>query len=131
MGRMSKTIVVFELMAFGVVIAMLWLNEILDCPHLLFGAPATPTNWVESIFETALVLVLCVAVTGLSWMSLKRIKYLEGFLPICAACKRVRAGTKWVPLEHYVRDHSEADFTHGMCPECIEKHYGDAVVNDR
>jgi hypothetical protein len=54
------------------------------------------------------------------------IKILRGLLPICAACKRIRSpGDQWQSLESYIRDHSEATFTHTICPICVEKYYGD------
>jgi len=52
-------------------------------------------------------------------------KRLEGILPICAHCKKIRDGDEqWVRLEDYVTGHSAAKFTHGMCPDCIVKHLG-------
>jgi len=48
----------------------------------------------------------------------------RGLLPICASCKRVRDDKGyWNQLEAYVRDHSEAEFSHGICPDCAEKLY--------
>lgn len=58
--------------------------------------------------------------------SLDEIKVLRGMLPICASCKKIRDdGGYWQNLENYIRDHSEADFTHSICPECVEKLYPD------
>jgi two-component system, OmpR family, response regulator VanR len=52
------------------------------------------------------------------------IKTLKGFIPICAMCKKVRDDQGyWQQIELYIRDHSEADFSHGYCPECMEKLY--------
>lgn len=49
------------------------------------------------------------------------IKTLGGLLPICARCKKIREdGDSWVSVEKYISDHSEADFTHGVCPECAK-----------
>jgi hypothetical protein len=55
---------------------------------------------------------------------LEELKILRGLLPICASCKKIRddAGS-WTPLETYIRDRSEADFSHGLCPECSKKLY--------
>jgi ligand-binding sensor domain-containing protein len=51
--------------------------------------------------------------------ALAEIKTLSGLLPICAWCKKIRADDgRWSQMEVYVRDHSEADFTHGICPDC-------------
>lgn len=56
--------------------------------------------------------------------ALSNIKTLKGLLPICASCKRIRDDKGyWNQLEMYIRDHSSADFTHGICPECTEKLY--------
>ena len=54
--------------------------------------------------------------------ALARVKLLTGLLPICAGCKKIRDehGT-WRQVEIYIRDHSEANFSHGMCPDCLEK----------
>jgi hypothetical protein len=48
-----------------------------------------------------------------------RLKVLQGLIPICAWCKRIRDGEgHWHQLERYLRTHSEADFTHSLCPNC-------------
>jgi hypothetical protein len=52
-----------------------------------------------------------------------RIRRLEGILPICAACKRIRDGGRWRPVESYVAANSEATFSHGICPECALRLY--------
>jgi PAS domain S-box-containing protein len=56
--------------------------------------------------------------------SLAHVKRLSGLLPICASCKRIRDdGGYWQQVEAYVSSHSEAEFTHGLCPECADKLY--------
>lgn len=57
--------------------------------------------------------------------SLSEIKTLRGIIPICSFCKKIRDDKGfWDQVEVYVREHTEADFSHGICPECAEKHYG-------
>jgi len=54
------------------------------------------------------------------------VKTLQGFLPICAACKNIRNDQGyWEQIEKYISDRSEAQFSHGICPDCIEKLYPD------
>jgi len=54
----------------------------------------------------------------------QEVKSLSGLLPICASCKKIRDDEGyWKKLESYIKDHSEADFTHSICPECAEKLY--------
>ena len=51
----------------------------------------------------------------------KQTKVLQGFLPICAQCKSIREEDgSWSTLEVYIDDHSEARFSHGICPICAE-----------
>jgi hypothetical protein len=55
-----------------------------------------------------------------------RIQVLSGLLPICAACKKIRnEADEWEQLETYIHDHSEAEFTHSLCDECIARLYPD------
>ena len=51
--------------------------------------------------------------------ALAQVKQLSGLLPICASCKKIRDESgEWNPVENYISSHSEANFTHGVCPEC-------------
>jgi len=53
-----------------------------------------------------------------------RVKQLSGLLPICASCKKIRDDQGyWTQIEAYIRDRSEAEFSHGICPECAKKLY--------
>jgi hypothetical protein len=60
--------------------------------------------------------------------ALGRVKSLSGLLPICASCRKIRdeAGA-WHNLEAYIRNHTEADFSHGICPDCRRILYPDAT----
>lgn len=54
--------------------------------------------------------------------ALEKVKVLSGIIPICAWCKKIRNDSGyWDQLENYISAHSDADFTHGVCPECFEK----------
>ena len=58
--------------------------------------------------------------------ALANIKTLRGLLPICSVCKSIRDDKGyWNRLESYVRDHSSAEFSHGVCPGCLRLHYPD------
>ncbi len=57
-------------------------------------------------------------------ISEEHVKVLQGMLPICAACKKIRSDEGyWEQIEDYLRDHSEADFTHSICPVCAKELY--------
>ncbi len=56
--------------------------------------------------------------------ALANVKLLGGMLPICSSCKKIRNDKGyWEQIEAYIRDHSEAEFTHSICPECVKKLY--------
>ena len=56
--------------------------------------------------------------------ALDHVKVLRGILPICARCKKIRDDTGyWRQVEHYVSEHSGAEFTHSICPECVQVLY--------
>jgi hypothetical protein len=56
--------------------------------------------------------------------AVNNIKTLSGMLPICASCKKIRDDKGyWTQIEAYVSEHSEAEFSHGICPDCAKKLY--------
>jgi hypothetical protein len=56
--------------------------------------------------------------------ALAKVKTLSGFLPICSSCKKIRNDTGyWNQIEAYIGDHSETEFSHSICPECIKELY--------
>ncbi len=60
--------------------------------------------------------------------AITEIKTLKGLIPICANCKKIRDDKGyWNILESYIQKHSDASFSHGMCPECSDKLYGEEV----
>jgi hypothetical protein len=62
--------------------------------------------------------------------ALVRVKTLSGLLPICANCKKIRDDQGyWHQVEVYIHEHSEADFSHGICPECGMKLYPQLYEN--
>jgi hypothetical protein len=58
--------------------------------------------------------------------ALTEVRTLRGLLPICANCKRIRTEVGgWEQVESYVREHTHAEFSHAICPECVTKLYGE------
>ncbi len=63
--------------------------------------------------------------------ALQKIKQLSGLLPICSHCKKIRDdGGYWNQIETYIDRHSEAEFSHGICPECMKTHYPEYVDDE-
>lgn len=61
----------------------------------------------------------------------REVRVLKGLLPICSFCKSIRDSEgAWHSLEGYVSSRSEAMFSHGLCPDCLEEYYGDVFRED-
>jgi len=93
--------------------------------HELFGL------FISHLFLWAATL-LAIFVTGAKLqrrinerdLAREEAKTLSGLLPICSHCKKIRDDEgEWQVLEEYISHHSEADFSHGLCPECLAKYY--------
>jgi hypothetical protein len=79
-----------------------------------------------AIWTTAILSALWKNIQKEKEKALLDLKILSGLIPICASCKKIRDdGGYWEQIETYIRDHSEADFSHGICPECAKELYGD------
>jgi hypothetical protein len=64
--------------------------------------------------------------------ALADIKTLHGIIPICMHCHKIRDDHEsWQGLEKYIQNHSEAQFSHGLCPECLAEHYPDIAEDMR
>jgi DNA-binding response OmpR family regulator len=64
--------------------------------------------------------------------SVSTVKRLHGLLPICSYCKRVRTdGNDWEQLEAYISEHTDAQFSHGVCPPCLAAAYADLQAEPR
>jgi hypothetical protein len=89
---------------------------------------------VRFVYFSTFALLLA-NVRGQLQKSTAELKRLSGLLPICANCKKIRDDKGyWQQLEEYIRAHSDADFTHGLCPNCARHLYPDlakAWLEDR
>lgn len=88
-----------------------------------------PSSWVLQAADTGvdiIVLLAIVWIVAFIARQQREISVLEGMLPICGFCKRIRDESGgWLQLERYIADRSDAMFTHTFCPECGQTHYGD------
>jgi hypothetical protein len=117
-SRAVTEALLLEALAFIFVALLIWVNEYLDLPHLLFGSPAMPWRPVEVALESGFILALGAAVTAVSWLTFRRLAYLESLLILCASCQRVGDEGRWLPFELFVAARDRMDTTHGMCPDC-------------
>ncbi|MFH0878089.1 MAG: DUF4118 domain-containing protein [Lentisphaerota bacterium] len=59
--------------------------------------------------------------------AMSQIKQLQGILPMCSFCRKIRDKDQhWIRIEKYISEHSDAQVSHGLCPDCYKKYYGSA-----
>jgi K+-sensing histidine kinase KdpD len=97
--------------------------------QFVFDEKPYTVDEVASALVRFFVLLLLAALTnqlGKQTRQLRhRVRLLEGILPICSWCKSIRdEQNNWVQLEGYITTHSEAHFSHSLCPKCFKEFYG-------
>jgi hypothetical protein len=113
-----RRILLLEATAFLAIVAIIWLDEVLDLPHLLFRAPPTPLRLGEGFLESILTLAVGIGVVLVTGRAFRRIEYLESLIVMCAWCRRVRDGGDWVTVELFLERQHHAQTSHGICDAC-------------
>jgi hypothetical protein len=127
----SKTLRIITISQLSIFLILLFLtlgNEIIDIPHYIFhDAPTLYSQRTgEIIIELSIFFIVMVFEIALLKNLYKRIRLLEGFLPICAHCKKIKnTDDRWEQIEQYITKHSLAQFSHSICPDCARLLYPD------
>ena len=127
----SKTVRLLIISQVAIIFSLLCLtlgNEILDIPHYVFNdAPTSFSQRFGEIIIEVVIFFTIMTIQILLFMKLyKRIRFLEGFITICARCKKIRnLEDKWEQMEKYIEQHSLAQFSHSICPDCARQLYPD------
>jgi hypothetical protein len=130
--KQTRSIFIWQLIILIVFLALTFSNEVLDLPHMLLGDKAT--TWNQRTGEICIEVIIFMAVIALEIYLFKklirRIRILEGFLPICASCKKIRVQDQWEQIEKYISENSLVQFSHSLCPECQKKLYPELFLSD-
>ncbi len=113
----------FQFMGYLILMFLIVGDEVYDFPHTVFNQMATPINWAEVAIEAGYILVLGLLSIGSTYLLMRRVRFFEGYVPICSYCKKIRDDQRWMSLEEYVTNHSEAMLSHGICPDCKKEHF--------
>jgi len=98
---------------------------------LLSFIPFEYKDLIKNIFFMAVAASVCILAHYMIEKLTIRIEKLEGFIPICAKCKKIRDDEGyWNQIEKFIEDRSEVEFSHGLCPDCAEKLYGKMEDHD-
>jgi hypothetical protein len=98
----------------------------------------TPWTMTEPIINTLVRMAVLVTIAYMAArLSQERkalqeeVRTLRGLLPICMVCKKIRDDQgNWESLEDYIMRHTEANFTHGLCPTCLQEHYSHYITSE-
>ncbi len=114
-------VIIYECAGFGLIVLLSGLNNLLGLGHLLVGGEGTVSRWRFGVMETLIVLLIWAFVLSITHRLLQRVHYLEGMLRVCAWCRKIGHGDKWMRLEDYFNEGLQIGTTHGICPDCLKK----------
>jgi len=123
-NKIRNRIIRYEITGFALVTAVYWITGMVEPPYYLLKTQYNPIDVYEAIFVTFIIMLLCAYVVYWTRKIISEIKHLEGFMSICASCKNVRVGDRWVQIEEILSEKSDLKFSHGICPKCAERLYG-------
>jgi hypothetical protein len=110
-----------EAAGFLLIVAIIWMDEIFDLPHLLLGATPTPLRMGEGWLESVLTVAVGTVIVSITYRAFRRIEYLESLVVMCAWCRRVRAEDEWLTVEAFLARQHNAHTTHGICEGCAAR----------
>lgn len=120
-----RVILLVQALGFIIIAAFLWLDELVDLPHVLYGTPETPINYSEVFMESALVILLGAIVMAISVRLMRRIMELESLFSTCIVCEKVcvpgadpEVQASWKEVDTFKLDRAGSHFSSSICPEC-------------
>ncbi|MGV3530737.1 MAG: hypothetical protein ACO1QR_00095 [Chthoniobacteraceae bacterium] len=111
-------------LGFLAILALCWLVELLQLPHLLFGEDAG-FNWLRILFRTGAVLAVWAWVHFTTKPLLARLHHLEEFIHVCSWCRKFGHQGNWIAMEDYFDKRLRTRTSHGICPECAQEQFAD------
>ena len=114
-------VVLCQNLGFLAVILFCYLDELLKLPALIFSQHPFGVVYQRSMLEMLLFLAVWLLVNKSTRRLLKRVRYLEDFLQVCAWCRRIDYHGQWMKLEDFMEQGFETPTTHGICPECLRR----------
>lgn len=118
--KRTRRILWYETVGFLALITLSWLNELVSLPHLIFGS-GEHSSIHEAVMETSALVVVWFVVIVFTKRLMRRLFYLDGFLRLCAWCRKIGHEDEWTTLENYFDRGFNIKTSHGMCPECLAK----------
>ena len=122
----ARRILYCEALGFLAILTACWLDEWSGFHSWPFKR-STEMNWSALWVQTLIILAVGISALLITRELLGRILYLEGFVRICAWCRKVKHGREWIMLEDYLQRGLDFGTSHGICPKCEERLIADAA----
>ena len=119
--RVLNLLILTESIGFMLVLSFLWLDELLDMPHNIWGEPTSPVRTKECGMESVFVIIAWLLVLFITRKLVKRIEELESYVVMCAWCRKIRIDGRWISIEEFLDKKIRIQTSHGMCEVCHEK----------
>lgn len=113
----------FPRLAIALGIALPMLRAVVE--HWIWHSPPPLPFILLNTATYAAVLLALAGLTAMAAAALRRVAALEGILPLCRSCKRIRTeGNRWEALDAYVAREAHTSFSSGTCPDCLRRMFG-------
>ena len=110
----------WQFLGFVLLLGLLWADQTLDFSEAIFGKSQTSGSWLGACLITAGIIVIGFITVAHTYVQQKQM--LQGFIRVCSYCKKVKIeNNAWEQIEKYVMEHSHAEFSHGICPDCYRR----------
>ncbi|GEM_PF-501997 len=116
----GSKILLYQSLGFLAIILLSWLDESLGLSRLIFGNNPIFPEFRASALAMLFVFAVWLLVTASTRRMLERVKYLEGFLKVCAWCRRIDHKGRWMPLEEFLQEGFDTPTSHGICKDCLQ-----------
>ena len=120
-GKSRSWVLWYVSLGFGLIILLIWVEELAGLSWLVLGGDPHKSDWRGATVLSLLIVVVWAVVFLVMKHLVAHLLYLEGFLRVCAWCRKVGYKDKWLPLEDYFVQGFHVETTHGMCPQCLKK----------
>lgn len=116
----GSKILLYQSLGFLSIIALSWLDDSLKLSRLIFGENPILPEFHASALAMLFVFAVWLLVTASTRRMLDRVKHLEGFLKVCAWCRRIDHKNRWMPLEEFLQEGFDTPTSHGICEDCLK-----------
>ena len=114
-------ILLYQAVGFLALILISWLAEVTNLRALVLGEHPYISDFSESALEMLFVLAVWLFVANSTRRLLGHVRYLQGFMRVCAWCRHIHHKGEWIRLEQFMQEGFDTPTTHGICPECLRQ----------